>query len=157
MAASVLRGYARTIAAYSPDWPATLQAVRKEAGREDWRIWEGLWRLQVPALASHVAKLGRTLALIRAARAALAIEGYRREQDRLPPSLADLTEDTDWTVPLDPFTSRPLIYSSSETGFRVYSVGDDLRDEGGGEQWPAEWHADPGLRVRLSGKTVKPE
>ncbi len=37
-------------------------------------------------------------------------------------------------VPTDPFDGKNLKYRTRETGFVVYSVGEDLTDEGGAER-----------------------
>ena len=35
--------------------------------------------------------------------------------------------------PLDPFSGKPLLYSASETGFVLYSVGENGKDDGGSD------------------------
>jgi hypothetical protein len=39
-------------------------------------------------------------------------------------------------VPKDPFDGSELRYKKLETGFTVYSVGEDKRDDGGKERQP---------------------
>ena len=58
------------------------------------------------------------------------IERYRREQGKLPESLAEL-ETAGCNVPIDPFTGKKLIYHKSDSEYAVYSLGEDLKDNGG--------------------------
>jgi hypothetical protein len=74
--------------------------------------------------------IARGVAASRVARVAIAIEAYRRQQQRLPASLSDLPAFDRDTV-TDPFTGQPLRYVPDAEGFALYSVGDNGRDEGG--------------------------
>lgn len=68
-------------------------------------------------------------ASVRAARAALAIERYRRNRGVLPASLDELNlAESDRQ---DPFTGQSLRYARDQDGFTVYSVAQDLKDDGG--------------------------
>jgi hypothetical protein len=69
-----------------------------------------------------------------AAQTALAIERYRLTEGRLPQSLDNLVPAYMEFVPTDPFDGQSLKYRTLETGFVVYSVGEDLTDEGGTER-----------------------
>ncbi len=73
---------------------------------------------------SHVAK-------IECARAALAVERYRAREGRLPTSLGEVAPVYVGAVPADPYTGRELRYERLRSGFVVYSVGEDGRDDGG--------------------------
>lgn len=66
------------------------------------------------------------------ARTAIACERYRLKHDKLPTKLADLTPDFLDQVPLDPCDGQPLRYLSDANGVRLYSIGADLVDHGGG-------------------------
>jgi hypothetical protein len=76
----------------------------------------------------------RTIAYLRTARTALAIERYRLAAGRLPDTLADLVPAYLDAVPTDPFDGNEMRYKKLETGFVVYSIGEDLRDDGGTEE-----------------------
>src|SRR5262249_51781472 len=69
---------------------------------------------------------------------ALAIRAYRLKHSRLPISLNDLGLDPSLIV--DPYTGRPLIYRMQGSDYLLYSVGPDLKDDGGvpmdEKQWP---------------------
>jgi len=37
----------------------------------------------------------------------------------------------DWKLPTDPFTGKDMVYKQAGDGFILYSVGYDLKDNGG--------------------------
>jgi len=69
-----------------------------------------------------------------AAQTALAVERYRLAEEHLPESLDNMVPAYMEFVPKDPFDGQSLKYHTLETGFVVYSIGDDLTDEGGAER-----------------------
>jgi len=69
-------------------------------------------------------------ARLRAAQIALALETYKAEHASYPASLSDL-EKGNRKLPTDPFTGQAYRYRQVGKGFIVYSVGPDLRDDGG--------------------------
>ncbi len=75
----------------------------------------------------------RTLARLSTTRVALAIERYRLAAGKLPDALAELVPDYLDVVPRDPFDGNVLRYKKLEVGFVVYSIGEDLIDDGGKE------------------------
>ncbi len=84
-----------------------------------------------------------TLAADRSARAALAIERYRRaEADRLPQTLDALAPRFLDAVPMDPYADGPLRYRQTASGYVVYSVGPNLADDGGRTDVPPVSAAD---------------
>jgi hypothetical protein len=76
----------------------------------------------------------RSVAHLRAAQAALAADRYRLATGKLPDKLADLVPTYLETVPKDPFDGNELRYRKLDPGFVVYSVGEDLSDDGGKER-----------------------
>jgi len=63
---------------------------------------------------------------------AIAIERYRIRHGSLPRTLKDLTPDYLKTEPIDWFDGRPLRYrADTNDQFILYSVGQDLKDDGG--------------------------
>jgi len=93
-----------------------------------------LIRLLWPALARMLVLDTRCTAEALAAQTALAVQRYRLAEGHLPESLEDLVPAYMEAVPKDPFDGRRLRYFSRESGFVVYSVGDDLTDNGGTER-----------------------
>jgi hypothetical protein len=56
---------------------------------------------------------------------------YRNDHNAWPESLAALVPEYIAAVPEDPFTGKPLIYLIEPNGIAVYSVGENLTDDGG--------------------------
>ncbi len=88
----------------------------------------------MPALL-RVTTIGiRTIAYLRTAQAALAVQRYRLTTGKLPDKLADLVPAYLENAPKDPFDGEELRYKKLDPGFVVYSIGDDLSDDGGKER-----------------------
>ncbi len=62
-------------------------------------------------------------------RAALAL--YERLNHKLPTKLDELVPDLLPIVPEDPFAGQPLKYARVADGWKIWSIGDDLHDNGG--------------------------
>ncbi len=71
---------------------------------------------------------------LRVARVGLAIERYRLAAGKLPDKLDELIPAYLDGVPKDPFDGKELRYKRLETGFVVYSIGQDGSDDGGKEK-----------------------
>jgi len=93
-----------------------------------------LTRMLMPALGRILDIETRHLAHLRSTQTALAVERYRLNEGRMPQSLDNLVPAYMEVVPTDPFDGQKLKYRTRETGFVVYSVGEDLTDEGGAER-----------------------
>ena len=99
-------------------------------------------------LNSFVTQLWTTRAKIACARVGLALERYRAAMGDYPGALAALAPEFLPAVPADIFNGQPLHYRRVPGGVVVYSVGPNLRDDGGvedresnsGKDDPA-WHA----------------
>lgn len=72
------------------------------------------------------------------ARSAIAIERYRRIHGELPQTLDALVPDLLPKVPADPFDGAPLRYLRTDSGCKIYSVGQDRIDQQGAEGEPGE-------------------
>lgn len=93
-------------------------------------------QIQLPALTRIMEAQARDEALVRDTATAVAIERYRLVYDRLPDQLADLTPSFLESVPIDPFDGQPLRYQRLDAGYVVYSVGLNLKDDGGADPLP---------------------
>ena len=51
----------------------------------------------------------------------------------MPDSLSNLVPDFLESIPIDPFDGKELRYRKLDKGFVVYSVGENLSDDGGQE------------------------
>ena len=79
----------------------------------------------------------RHVALLRAARTAIAIERFKlAHQGRAPDELNELVPDFLPLIPQDPFIGAPLHYIAGGSKYTVYSVNSDLTDDGGLEVEP---------------------
>jgi hypothetical protein len=76
----------------------------------------------------------RKIASRRTTQTALAIERYRLAEGRLPQALSDLVPVYLEAIPTDPFDGQELRYDVLAKGYVVYSIGEDLRDDGGAEK-----------------------
>jgi hypothetical protein len=60
-----------------------------------------------------------------------AVKRYRQQRGAYPPSLEALRSELGEMI-LDPFTGKPFVYRvDSKRGFQLYSVGENLTDDGG--------------------------
>ena len=91
-----------------------------------------LYAMMPPLLRITTIEL-RTIARLRTARIGLAIERYRLAAGKPPDTLEDLVPAYLDSVPRDPFDGNELRYRKLEVGFVVYSIGEDLSDDGGKE------------------------
>jgi hypothetical protein len=115
-----------------PDLLVTFNAVQESvrSGKQGGIITDLIW----PALARTLQIDIRYQAQARATQAGLAVERYRMAEGHLPQSLDNLVPAFTQVVPEDPFNGENLRYRSLKTGFVVYSVSEDLSDNGGAER-----------------------
>ena len=106
-----------------------------------------LLHIIMPALLRITSIDLRNIAHSRTARVALAIERYRLAAGRLTDALTDLIPAYLDAVPTDPFDGNELRYKKLETGFVVYSIGEDLSDDGGKERPPRRTKESPNWDV----------
>ncbi len=103
--------------------------------------WRGrlrpLSRQTLPAFVKVLGKDLRSVATLRCAQTALAIERWRLAHGgSLPPSLNALVPEYLAAVPEDPMDGKPLKYRVLSPGYVVYSLGEDGTDDGGKERVP---------------------
>ena len=89
-----------------------------------------------PALSRVITIEMRTIAHLRAAQVGLAIQRYRLAAGALPDTLAELVPAYLDAVLKDPFDGNELRFKKRGAGFVIYSIGEDLSDDGGAEQLP---------------------
>ncbi len=83
-------------------------------------------------LDAHVSREARCVANLRLALTAVALEQFRAaHNNRYPATLSELTPDYLDTTLMDPFDGRPLRYRKQGAGYVLYSIGPDLKDDGG--------------------------
>jgi hypothetical protein len=100
------------------------------------------------------------LAMIRCSRIAVAMERYRAEHGSYASRLDALIPTYLPAVPVDPYSGKFMLLSSSADSYAVYSVGRNRRDDGGadlGTRWStapifssATYGADVGVRIGIA-------
>src|SRR5207248_5771811 len=80
--------------------------------------------------------------------AMIAVERYRRVNNRWPDTLTDLVPTFLPNMPLDPFDGKPLRYRRLDDGVVIYSISSDGKDNGGKfDKDPAKAGSDLGVRL----------
>jgi hypothetical protein len=102
----------------------------------------------LPALGGVFTEVQRHMARLSTARVALAALRYGRKNGLLPENLDALVPNFIPAVPSDPFDGKPLRYRKDATGFVVYTVGENGKDDGGDTQTRQGRPPDTGFRVR---------
>jgi hypothetical protein len=106
--------------------------------------------LTVPALAKALERKCRTECNIAGARLLLALAIYEKANGCLPETLDDLVPACIAAIPLDPYDGKPFRYVFSK-GI-VYSVGKDLKDDGGSSTLLPGYKPDALSRMRWNAK-----
>lgn len=71
------------------------------------------------------------IAQIGLCRTAMAVFAFRDSFGRYPVDMPELTKRLRWPLLDDPFSGRPFIYRPGANGFTLYTIGTDLKDDGG--------------------------
>lgn len=90
-----------------------------------------LSRIMMPVFSRARAATDKAVAQLAVVRGALALEAYRSRYGTFPASLDDVKSKLGWKLPLDPFSGRDLVYKRSAGGFVLYSLGLNMKDDGG--------------------------
>lgn len=86
----------------------------------------------LPALDGQAKKEATSLARLRLALVAIALEHFRAtHNNQYPNALGELSPSILSAVPMDPFDGQSLRYRKQESGYLLYSIGPDLKDDGG--------------------------
>jgi hypothetical protein len=93
------------------------------------RISHPLTRLIIPAVQATHEAVTRTRAMIRCLRVLNALQTHVPAGSDEVPKLTELGLPAETTT--DPYTGEPLHVKKTPQGWLVYSVGNDLKDEGG--------------------------
>ena len=92
---------------------------------------EVLYYMEMPAFGSALAKKSQSDAQLEATRVILALRAYELAHGKLPSDLNTLVPEFLDAVPADDFDGQPLRYAPDRK--IVYSVGQNLKDDGGNE------------------------
>ena len=86
----------------------------------------------LPGIAAVVRREASCLANLRLALTAVALEQFRAaHNNRYPAGLSELTPDYLAATLMDPFDGQPLRFRKQGAGYMLYSIGSDLKDDGG--------------------------
>ena len=105
--------------------------IRTLAASPIGKLYYMMTLLLSPAYTSGVNAFSRVAASRDSADAAIAAELYRRKNGAWPAKLDDLVPEFLPAAPIDPFTGQPLLMKATPEGFKVYSLGQDGKDDGG--------------------------
>ena len=86
-----------------------------------------LSRMVIPCIDGLFSKEVERITSLRLTRAALAVTAYRQKTGVWPKDLVA----AGCGALIDPFTGKPMIYRLTDQGPAVYSIGGDLKDDGG--------------------------
>ena len=89
----------------------------------------------IPDMEAAFMKVATLDALILTARVGLACRIFKGRTGEYPENLEALVPALLPEVPVDPFTGKPLVYRREGKGFIVYSLGSNLKDDGGRSTW----------------------
>ena len=117
------------IEAANRPWPRKLDAAKDMNA-----LGDQMWKRADDGRGDIIA---RGLALLRCGRIVIAVSRYRADERKLPAVLEDLMPRYLGVMPIDPFSGKPLRYTTRDGGYSVSSVGSN---RAGGR--------DLGLRIR---------
>ena len=109
----------------------------------------------MPSWTFFAEQTARSTAELRSAHTALAAERFRMDHDQLPSALAELIPDYLESIPIDPFNGEPLLLGTTDDGIVIYSVGDNLTDDGGNLITRKGKHHAPDTGFRLAKKAKR--
>ncbi len=90
-----------------------------------------LTKVLAPALARACEAQARHEVMLDLAQLGLLIEQYKARNDLFPGALDDIASELGGSLPVDPYTGGRYHYRPSADTFLLYSVGRNLRDDGG--------------------------
>jgi hypothetical protein len=106
-------------------------AGRPHGQNERFTPYNGIARMIEMSVERIARSAGALQTRVQLARIAFALTTYRERSGAYPSSLSDLPQDEVTPAPIDIVTGRELGYRRTEHGFSLYSVGWDLKDDGG--------------------------
>jgi hypothetical protein len=130
---SYLAGMSKGIEMARRTPPANLAANRyfAYAGDESAKRHRAISGRLLSAYSVFVSRGNEAVAWQRLALTALAVERFTNRNGRRPETLEELTSQFRVEESWDPFSGKALQYRRTETGYILYSVGQDGRDDGG--------------------------
>jgi hypothetical protein len=87
----------------------------------------------LPVYTRPPAARDRAIARLEGSQLFLGLLACRNRFGAYPASLDEMRTKLNWRIPLDPFSGKPFVYRRMGRGFVLYSIGEDLKDNGGVE------------------------
>lgn len=84
----------------------------------------------LPVFSRASSKRDREIAEIRGDQIMLALQAYKDRYGSYPRDLTELRAKLGWTLKADPFSGKDFIYKKQDRGFILYSIGENLKDDG---------------------------
>jgi hypothetical protein len=125
---------ATNIAIAQMSWPDRVELARQQAGIYPARIHRffTLSAITLPGLDKSFVRDADHAARLRTVQAALALQRFRLAHgNTLPASLRELEPTWLNRIPTDPYDGQALRYKKRGSGFVIYSIGSDGRDDEG--------------------------
>jgi hypothetical protein len=137
--ASMLEFHRRHLEAAALPWPQSSHAFDQIQGDiEELPGYSALLTQMVfPVYGRADWSKRKAAATLAVDRAALAIEAFKAQTRRYPDTLKQV-EALGWDLPDDPLSGKPLLYRRKGDGFTVWSVGPNMKDDGGVEYDPSQ-------------------
>ncbi|MBI9016730.1 MAG: hypothetical protein JEZ07_05650 [Phycisphaerae bacterium] len=111
------------------DKPRDAFTVLFQRGYSDYMASEGLCLNDI-----MISSCGRVITDLREAQVAVCLELYCLDNGSFPDKIKQLTPEYVSEVPVDIFSGVELKYKKLDDGYEIYSVGDDMTDDGGDEE-----------------------
>jgi hypothetical protein len=129
------------------DRPLHEQADAYRQATEDAKLHTGDTLIVnfLPTVEKVFQAMQRGRAQLDCARLAIAVERFRQANKRWPASLNEVPFDLLPAVPIDPYDGQPIRFRRTDTGVVVYTLGQNLIDDGGAVEQPKI--GDPSLDV----------
>jgi len=105
---------------------------RKRIGKETGDLLSAIF---MPRLARAITLHKQAITEVELARTATALAVYKADTGKFPDNLAALAPKYVKTVPVDVFGGRPLVYKTRGKGYLLYSIGSNLKDDGGKDDY----------------------
>jgi hypothetical protein len=96
--------------------------------------WALLTRTVAPVFRRIDLRFESAMAQRRLLQTALGLQVYRQRHGRYPAALSELRA-MGWIAPVDVFSGQDLVYRRQGAGYLLYSVGPNLKDDGGQPHW----------------------
>jgi len=117
-----------------PHWEAREKLRRIDEEIQKLTVEEAFYtKMLSPSISRAYLQEARIDALLGAAEIGIVNRIHKQKYGKYVNSLTQLTPSILPSLPLDPFTGKNYIYKRKDKGFIVYSVGEDLKEDGGTE------------------------